>query len=90
MICPTCEGRKGFGLRGREQYGRPMGISCPDCDGTGQVDDRYPEWRTRGAAMKRARLDGREVLVDYCRRRGIDVMERSRMERGLIEPTEVM
>lgn len=96
MICPRCNGTREVGpcfVDGVDANGRRWCdvrmMPCLTCDGTGEVDDRYPEWRERGQAMRHARLERGETLREFCQRTGADPGTRSRMERGVIEPVEV-
>ena len=90
MICPRCDGTKQiwvlFILDELGAY-----VPCADCDATGRVDDRYLQWRERGAAMRQARMlptTPYENMANTAKRLGIDLVRYSRMERGLEEPLE--
>lgn len=91
MNCPTCHGEKKFVLTTAfaymREHGKPAIMPCPDCDATGQVDDRCPEWKPLGQALKDARIARRELLRDCCHRTGVDPVLRSRQERGLADPS---
>lgn len=92
MICPNCHGDCKITVLfvlhtdGHEEPAKRM--DCYACGATGQVDDRYPEWQERGAAMKQLRM-----IPIYHNLRTISelleipVTELSRMERGLADPT---
>lgn len=84
MICPTCHGQKDFVLTAAW---KSVIMPCPDCDASGQVDDRHHEWAPLGEALKNARIARRELLRDFCCRTGIDPLLRSRQERGLSDPS---
>jgi len=92
MKCPKC-GSKGevevvglFCLRPDDGCDSARLLLCPDCFGTGEVDDRVTEWKVAGAAMRAERLARGMTLRAEAARRGITASELSRMERGLVEP----
>ena len=94
MICPSCKGEKTvMGLfpvwadnvpqKDRKLY---VYIPCPDCNKTGKVDDRYPEWLKIGKEMAEDRRKRRLTIFKEAKRRNIDSIILSKMERGFIEP----
>ena len=90
MECPTCRGaRQIINLFGYS-VNRPGELPCHDCNGTGQVDDRFPEWLKQGQKLKDGRIARRETLLNFCRRTGVDYSLRSRQERGLSDPSKAM
>jgi hypothetical protein len=94
MICPDCKGERmrvcfwdGHDEVTGEHRGGIRMMPCFTCNGTGVVDDRYPEWQERGRALKARRIDPYVRLGDMADRLGIDPCEYSRMERGITDPT---
>ena len=87
MICPTCNGAKRdcrFDTAGR--FASRLFLTCPDCNATGEVDDRYPEWEKIGRKMCEDRISRDGSLREEARERRISVVKLSRMERGFEEP----
>ena len=87
MICPVCEGRKVMGGWACPGF-RYVVVPCHICNGTGEVDDEYPERRARGKAMRAARIARREGMLAAAKRLGVDIGTYSDMEWGRIEPVE--
>lgn len=94
MDCPTCEGtgivKSPFAFNADRNECSSKALPCPDCQQTGKVDDRYPEWVLSGLKIKADRLAGGETLRDFCLRTGSDPVLRSRLERGFDNPSGVM
>lgn len=91
MTCPDCKGEK-ITIADHVRYadgtsGYGVTMPCLRCKGAGEVDDRTPEWIVAGNAMRDARVNrGYRTLRDEAKRRGMDVVTLSKMERGVIEP----
>lgn len=89
--CPRCRGVGGAAGIACGSFGcRRMSFKCDLCAGTGRVDPIKLEWVERGVAMKAARLAANRTQRMEATRRGIDIVELSRMERGSIEPVEAI
>lgn len=87
MICPLCNGRKSAPVLACPGA-RIIDMPCEACRATGAVDDQYPEWLERGRALKRLRMEPRyRDMREAANLVGVDVVEYSRMERGLSDPT---
>ncbi len=94
MICPSCKGEReslcfvdGYDEKTGRHWGGLRMMPCGTCHGTGEVDDRYPEWQERGRALKARRMEPYVRMEDMAARLGIDLCEYSRMERGVVDPT---
>jgi hypothetical protein len=94
MICPDCKG-EGKEIASHVSYsdgrcGFNVPLKCLRCDGSGAVDDSTPEWIEAGRRMRDARVNAKPYrnLSTEAKRRGMDVVTLSRMERGVIEPIQ--
>ena len=87
MKCLNCtEGRI---LPAIPHKGLENGIVCSICNGTGELPADIVYDPERGRDMKFGRIHGyHETLRDFCRKRGIDPVERSRQERGYFRREE--
>lgn len=61
-------------------------LPCPYCKSSGKVDDRYPQWRESGQAIRNQRLNKRITLREMSKRSGIDVSSLCMMEAGVSDP----
>lgn len=85
MQCPKCKGSKW--VTGYLEPGfRPASMQCPDCNGTGEVDDRHLDWLKRGQALREYRMTPYRNLREVAAILDIDLVAYSRMERGLEDP----
>ena len=87
MQCPRCDGKGetwGWACPGF----RYIALPCHVCDGTGEVDDGYPERLERGQAMRKARVERRETMREAAQRLGISVVAYSHMEWGIVDAGE--
>lgn len=90
MICPSCSGNKKIiAFVHRKKHYEFIALSCPDCDASGKVNNRYPQWKVLGEKLKNARIARRETLRLFCRRTGADPALRGKMERGFADPSGV-
>jgi hypothetical protein len=94
MLCPDCKGQRerfafvdGYDEHTGQHWGGIRMMPCFTCNGTGEVDDCYPEWRERGRALKARRMEPYVRMGDMADRLGIGLCEYSRMERGISDPT---
>lgn len=90
MICPTCKGKKKFNALGYNYDSgscQPVVLPCQDCNRTGEVDDRHPQWKATGASLKETRIARRETLRVFCKRTGVEPSIRSSQERGFSDPS---
>lgn len=91
MQCPVCKGAKIMTAAhvsyadGSHGYG--VDFPCDQCGGVGEVPDEMLEWIRIGREMRQARVGGEyRNLRGEAKRRGMDVVTLSRMERGVIKP----
>lgn len=83
--CPECGG-SGF-IRVLLRTTRSVGgIKCHDCGGTG-TRVRCKQWEEDGQKFKEARILREETLRDFSRRTGVSVLDASKAERGIINPS---
>lgn len=94
MKCPECSGT-GRTIAAHVSYadgssGYGVEFPCLRCGGKTEVPDQAAEWIKRGRVMRDRRVHGVPYrnLCDEAKRRCIDVVTLSRMERGAIEPVE--
>ncbi len=78
MKCPECQ--EGY-IYGFAPNG-PITICCYICHGSGILPPMINYDPERGTAMKKERIVDDMSLREYCKLNSIDVVERSRMERG--------
>lgn len=91
MICPTCKGQKqvsAYFCQMTDGTCKPhMMMQCYDCEGTGELDDRYPQWKEIGERLKQERCRRDKTLREEAMARGLPVSVLSRMERGTMQPS---
>jgi hypothetical protein len=92
MQCPTCKGQKSI-IASHVRYADGSGgwgvpLPCDRCDGAGEVPDEMADWIRVGIAMRDRRVNGTPYrsLHEEAKRRGLDTVTLSRMERGKIKP----
>lgn len=88
--CPRCLGRKMMSalIDGPAVEGMAA-LTCDQCEGEGEVPDEMMQWMKDGNLMRARRIhspDGYRTLVEESERRGIPLVDLSRMERGAIKP----
>jgi hypothetical protein len=85
MICPDCKGAKGSTAYACPGF-RPIHIPCELCDATGEVTPEHAEsvtaLRAAGNAIRQERIERGESMRDAAKRRGLTVVEYSRIENG--------
>lgn len=92
MKCPDCE--NGFTIASHVRYADGTGafgvqMECDRCQGTGFAPDEMAAWIAKGREMRDRRVNiDRRTLREEAKRRGVDVVTLSKMERGVIEPRE--
>lgn len=86
-VCPECHGEGRILALGCGKKG-PVGLSfdCELCENSGEIDERKSAWREEGRRMKEERIARKVVLRNEAKRRGMDPLTLSRMERGILEP----
>lgn len=85
--CPRCNGKGGsIGIACGEGGCQPVTFKCDLCEGTGLVYPYKLEYVERGEKMRAARLAAGRTLSQQASRRGIEVVDISRMERGVTPP----
>lgn len=81
-ICIEC---KGYGkLQGLYRTTNHIELTCPICNGTGELPENIEYDPERGKALREERMV-KEIgasLRDFCKEHGLDAQERSKMERG--------
>ena len=85
--CPHCEGKGaifGFGCGSKGPVG--LALDCELCEKTGKIDEKRKKWLAAGSGMKDERIAKGLVLRKEAARRGMNPVDLSRMERGIIEP----
>jgi hypothetical protein len=90
MICPNCNGKK-TAIASHVLYSNGTGafgvdMPCHTCEGAGEVDDRMPQWNELGRKLREKRMTPYRNLCTEAARRGMTVLQLSRMEQGKIEP----
>lgn len=83
MKCPECHGAKDIQLICPPM---PRKMPCPRCFGLGAVPDEQKEWIEVGKQMREDRLKRGHTLREESRRRKIDSLVLSNMERGIQLP----
>jgi len=81
--CPTCKGiGRIFSLFGE------ISFQCQVCNGLGLIDDKKQLWIKQGVYLKQYRLKRLKLgLREACRKYNLDPSYVSKMERGIIAPT---
>lgn len=94
MVCPDCNGvktsRAAFVDYADGTAGYDVAIKCDRCVGTGQVDDRMPEWIAKGKLLRESRMNPHRPMYVEAKRRMVSAMTLSQMERGVCEPMDVL
>lgn len=87
LECPDCDG-KGVILALGCGKKSPVALSfdCELCEKTGKINEKKNAWRKTGSLMKEERIERGLVLRKEARRRGMDPILLSKMERGIVEP----
>ena len=70
MECPTCKGQKhviGLPVGSADTSGAVQHLTCPTCDGTGQVDGDYPLRLAQGQAYRKDRLETGTSLFERAK-----------------------
>jgi hypothetical protein len=81
MECPGCHGEKEARLL------IPIkAIPCPRCFGLGAVPEEQREWIKAGKKMREDRMKRGHTLREEAKRRKMDSVFLSSMERGMILP----
>lgn len=98
MICPQCEGTGEVTALFLIREGKPTipsaKMPCERCDTQGTVSDKTPEWIKQGEKLKAKRM-GKD-RSDYMNHRkyaellGVEIVELSKAERGVIDPQPIM
>ena len=65
-----------------------MKMKCARCIGEGEIPKSVLDWKVAGRALKRGRLDRGLSQRQEADRRGIGIIELSRMEAGIEEPVD--
>jgi len=79
--CPNCSGHgKIFTFHGVD-----LG-PCDMCLGTGEITPEQQKWRVIGRGMKNIRIKNRKTILAAAQELGINAVELSKMERGVIQP----
>lgn len=95
MVCPVCEGKKEiiglFPIKvdsdPPECFNPPIkSFPCFFCEGTGEVDDRTPQWILAGRELRDMRWHAGLSLREASKKLEIDVALLSSMETGRTEP----
>lgn len=90
MKCPSCHGKCRMHAFVDGSSGSGMiWLLCDRCKGQGEVPDEMTQWIEDGKKMRARRIhspDGFRTLVEESERRGIPLVDLSRMERGEIKP----
>jgi hypothetical protein len=83
--CPRCIGR------GRLYSIHGITLSCDFCDGDGVVNEERLALRKIGNVCRRRRVYDLELgLRDFSELSGIDIGNISKMERGVMNPLELV
>jgi len=56
------------------------------CLGTGEITPEQQKWRVIGRGMKNIRIKNRKTILAAAQELGINAVELSKMERGVIQP----
>jgi hypothetical protein len=63
-----------------------LSIDCELCEKTGKIGREKVAWRKAGRRMREERIARRVVLREEAKKRGMDPLLLSRMERGIVKP----
>ena len=87
MKCPECAGRGEIMAIACGRKG-PVGLSleCELCEKTGKISKTKAAWRAAGRKMRDERIGRGVVLRNEAKRRGMDPVVLSKMERGILKP----
>jgi hypothetical protein len=81
MKCPSCHGAKQFLVICNGSF-----IPCFRCKASGRVPDIQKKWIVRGRKIRNDRVKRGVTLREEAKRRKLDVLALSEMERGVIDP----
>lgn len=92
MICEDCHGTKVISaLVNRGRLGCNMEtIQCFGCRGAGEVPDEAVVWKKVGALLRTHRVEQGVSQRDMSVRIGLDMVALSKMEGGLIDPSQYL
>lgn len=85
--CPECQGHgeiHAIACGGKGPVG--LTLKCELCGNTGKISKEKQAWREKGRKLKDERVARGVVLREEARRRGVDPVVLSKMERGILEP----
>ncbi len=81
MKCPNCKNGRLFPAIPHKGFPE-SGVICDICNGTECLPEDIDYSPEDGRLLKGERFRSGKSLKDYCKKFDIDVIERSRMERG--------
>lgn len=87
VTCPDCNGDKvrvGYACPGFRRIETP----CSRCKAMGLISEVMLTWLARGEAMRANRLERSLSQSEEAKRLGINRVEYSQMEHGMIEPID--
>jgi hypothetical protein len=89
MKCPECKGNGTIYAIGCGKKGM-VGVSfdCELCKKTGKIDKKTAGWVKAGEQMREDRIARGLVLRLEAKRRKMDPLTLSQMERGILEPVK--
>lgn len=88
--CPSCSGRGKILATGIQYAPGHSGpycgeFPCDRCGGSGSISDDMLKWIEHGKTLKQKRLAKRITLREYCLANEISAVDRSAIERGMVD-----
>lgn len=87
MKCPDCKGDgKIFAIGCGKKGPQMISFDCELCAATGKIGKEKATWVKLGEKMREDRVARGLVLRKEAKRRGMDPLMLSKMERGILQP----